>query len=291
MVHWRRADLRTGDPLAEWWSVLDADGLLPKAPRIVLHVPSCLRTSQVVATMQSLIAFLRRGSNATEISVVAPDLDADACGGLAIVSLPDDRVAIVDSPRLFPGTPVADLWFEPIFSITLTGVASDPRYGLAGALVAQSELLKGVRGLDLDRIFEAHRLLAADLTIACGTKASSADTAHDRWWAASTSDVALDTAIARAADIVPATLPVLMHLTRHEAVESSQRNAGDEPPRLIGYAPRRWRSRTVRARIRVAYAAAATSRDVRAAARNLRRIPQFLARRRPSWLAFGKACG
>jgi hypothetical protein len=239
--------------------------------------------------MQSLVGFLRQRSSAPEVAVIAPGLPSDMCAEATVLSLPTAGAAIVDSPLLFPGTPVADLWFEPVSLITLTGVAPDSRYGLSAALVAQAELLAGVRGLDLDLVFEAHRLLAADLTIACGPRTSAGGPDIERWWAASTSDVALDHAIARAAGVSPASLPILRHLARHEVFQPSARNGGDEPPRLMGYVPRRWHSRAARARIRASYAASASLRDLRAAFANVRRTPQFLARRRPSWLAFGKA--
>ncbi len=275
-VHWRRGELRD-DGNGGWWRELADAGALPRGPRTVVHLPARLRTPVVVATMQSLVRFLRR-DHARAVAVIARGFGADACAGAELLPYSIVGASLVESPRLWPGTPIADVWFEPVSLITIAGAGPDPRYRIAGVLAANAELLSSAAGLDLDLALEAHRLLAPDLAIACGSVGG------DTWQAASTSDVGLDRALARAAGIDPSTLPIVRHLRSHEVLEPGERDAGDPIPRLAGLAAPAWRVRVSRAGARAAHTCDVATTDLRTSIANLRRIPQFVARRSPPWL-------
>jgi hypothetical protein len=191
-----------------------------------------------------------------------------------------DAVCVRDGAR------VPTLWLEDFLLITVTGVAPDARHGLAGVLAAQADLLPDAERADLDAVYEAHRLLAADLYVACGTRTYGApDT--ESWWAASTDDVTLDCALAAAAGVAPTTLPALRHLWRHELMPSPTYVSAAAVTLDHHVAP----SSTIRAahaRARLARFGRMVREDVGHAAANLYRIPQFIERRWPGLLPFGK---
>src|SRR4051812_27533630 len=150
-VHWRQNDL--GDEaFGGWWRELSGAGVLPSTGRIVVHVPERQRTPRVIRTLASLVTYLRR-NDACRIGVLGRGLTPDVCAGAELLPLSSSDTVVVDSPCLSPGTPIGDLWFEPVSLVTVTGVGPDPRYRISGVLPAHAELLAGARGLDLDLAF------------------------------------------------------------------------------------------------------------------------------------------
>ena len=125
-----------------------------------------------------------------------------------------------------------------------------------------------------DLVWEAHRLGASDLCVACGSAARTGVA----WWVASPSDVALDQAIAAAAGLDTTELPALAALARHEVLPSPPEVRGSLPP-LSRYVGAAWRSRMHTAAADVRAFGASAIHDIRMLRRNLGKIPGFVRRR------------
>lgn len=263
-----------GDSPAALWPAV-----LPAVPpgRVVVYVASRGRDHRVADTARSLIGFLREAAPSCRVEVLDPGADPGAWWPTPIIDLAAEPPLTVDAVRLPAGATVPALWLEPFFLVTVCRAAPDPRFGFAAALAAQAALLDGGAAIDLDLAYEAHRLLAADLNVACGSLRYR-DPGSPGWWAASSSDVALEVALARAIGVSPERLPLLRHLARHELIDTRASSEGDVPA-LRGYLASAWRIRLRRARARAVHAARVMAGDVVAAAANLHRIPQFVRRR------------
>ena len=159
------------------------------------------------------------------------------------------------------------------------------RFAELAPVMATYTKLKTARE-DLEAAYEAHRLLAADLDIACGTRRYGAPDSES-WWAASNDDVSLERALATAAGVAPATLPALRYLARHELMTAPNEISASAVA-LEQYVAPAGTVRAVRTRTRLARLGRMIREDVGLAAANLHRIPQFIERRWPGVLPFGK---
>ena len=285
-VRWTKATPGALCPDDTWWqSLSDAGWLTARGGRIVVHVARSARSTLVVETARSLIAHLRRMTDAA-IAVIDPGGSPSAWPGVAWIDLAAAERLRIDAVSLRGGAMVPTLWLEDFRLVTVTGVAPDARYGLAGVFAAHADLLPDAESGDLEAAYEAHRLLAADLDIACGTRRYGAPDSES-WWAASDDDVSLERALAAAAGIVPATLPALRHLARHELMTVPNESSAGAVA-LEQYVAPANTVRAARTRIRLARLGRMVREDVRLAAANLHRIPQFIERRWPGLLPFGK---
>ncbi len=280
-IHWRVGSSAAPDDL--WWDELTTHGYFENARTrpIVLYVARGGSEPRVVATARGFLAFLRRRLPHTAVEVLDLRRAASDWPDVPRVDLDAHPRRRLAAPRLPMGVDVPGRWLEPFFLVTIAGAAPDPHYVVSSVLAAQAELLRPQPGWDLDLVFEAHRLFAADLNVACGSRIYGDDTS-DSWWAASTHDVSLEAAIAAAAGAGPLDVPQLAHLARHETTSMvrAAKVFGDVP-RLERYlAPRStvWRAR---ARERLRHSSWMIGTDVRLAAANLSRIPQFVRRRWP----------
>ena len=234
--------------------------------RVVVHVGSAGGQRHAAETAKSLVAFLRTQHPAGRVDVIDLARDPSPC---------EPRI-LVDAVRLRAGASVPTLWLEPFFLIRVCDATPDPRYGVTSVLAAQATLLDGTHDRDLDVIYEAHRLLAADLSIACGS-VRFGERASGPWWAASASDVALEAGVAFAAGAVPERLPHLRHVARHEIV-SLEPSFDGTPPALAGYLTPRWHVRLRRVLVDAGHLGRTIRADGAAAAANLYRIPDFIQR-------------
>lgn len=285
-AHWTKAAASTDHPPDSWWRALADAGGLDGATnrRAVVHVARSSRNRLAVETARSLIAFLRPTSGSVE--VIDPAGSAAEWPGIGWIDLASCERVRIDAVCLRNGAAIPSLWLEDFFLITVTGIAPDPRYGIAGILAGQAGLLVDAGRDDLGAIFEAHRLLAADLNVACGTlRFLSAES--ESWWAASTEDVSLECAIAAAAGAQPATLPHLRYLAQHEVMTTTGETTA-APYALQDYLPSQSAISRARAWARAARLAWMVRQDVGLAAANLYRIPEFIERRWPGLLPFGK---
>lgn len=239
----------------------------------------------MVETARNLVAHLRRAGNVA-IDVIDPGGNAAEWPGQRWIDLERvDRLRI-DAVCLRNGAMVPTFWLDGFHLITITGAAPDPRYGLSAVLAAQADLLGGDDVDDLGAIFEAHRLLAADVYIACGTR-SFGSPRSESWWAASNDDVSLECALAVAAGVAPAMLPALRYLARHQTMDTSD-PIPQAPFALEGHVAAPGTVRIARTRASVLRFVHRLREDVALTSANLHRIPQFIERRWPGLLPFGK---
>jgi hypothetical protein len=286
-VRWTTAEPGTLRPDDSWWDALvEAGWLQTNARRIVIHVARATRSPLVVETARALVARLRRASNLA-IEVIDPGGSAAEWPGVAWIDLGTVERLRIDAACLRNGAMVPTFWLEDFHLVTVTGAAPDPRYGLSAVLTAQAELLGAASVDDLDAVFEGHRLLAADLSIACGTRRFDA-ARSESWWAASDDDVALECALAAASGATPDALPTVRYLARHEIIDAPSATS-PAAVRLENHVAPPRDVRTARARASLARVAHRVREDVTLAAVNLHRIPQFIERRWPGLLPFGKA--
>jgi len=237
----------------------------------------------VEETARSLVAFLQmKGS---PVAVIDPSGNQDRWPDVSWIDLAKTDRLRIDAACLRGGAMVPMLWLEDFQLISITGAGPDQRYGVAAILATQADLLGASSFDDLASIYEAHRLLAADLNIACGTKWADVPTSES-WWAASSDDVSLEYAIATAAGVRPEVLPQLRYLARHEIMRSIKTSR--ESWTLEGHAVEPLTVRATRMRMRLHRLAHMLREDVGLAAANLHRIPQFIERRRPGALSFLK---
>ncbi len=285
-VRWTTAAPGALQPDDAWLrSLADAGWLAPRNGRVVVHVARSARSTLVVETARALTAYLRRTTDAA-MDVIDPGGSASAWPGVGWIDLATTERVRIDAVCLRNGAMVPTLWLEDFLLVTVTGVAPDARYGLAGILAAQADLLPDAEHEDLDAAYEAHRLLAADLHIACGTRRYGAPDSGS-WWAAGSNDVTLERALATAAGVAPATLPAFRHFARHELMTSSD----DISPGAVAleqHVAPTGTVRAARARTHLARLGRMVREDVGLAAANLHRIPQFIERRWPGLLPFGK---
>jgi len=286
IVRWTKGAPGGLHPEDAWWqSLTDAGWLSARGGCIVIHVARSARSTLVVETARSLIAYLRRTNDAM-IDVIDPGGSATAWPGLGWIDLAATERLRIDAVCLRNGAMVPTLWLDDFLLVTVTGAAPDARYGLAGILAAQADLFPEAERDDLEAAYEAHRLLAADLDIACGTRRYGAPDSES-WWAASDDDVSLERALAAAAGVAPATLPALQYLARHELMTApNEISAGAVA--LERYVAPAGTVRAARTRTRLARLGRMIREDVGLASVNLHRIPQFIERRWPGLLPFGK---
>jgi hypothetical protein len=255
-------------------------GLITETPRarVVIHVAAATGNVRLIRdTARSLMSHLRRRDPTCAIDVVetgANPADWTSCG---VIDLSVEPRVRVDAVRLRAGAWIPVFWLDPVFLITVCGAAPDRRYGVSAVLPAQAQLLAAGTEQDVDLIYEAHRLIAPDLNVVCGT-VDFRDATSPTWWAGSANDLALEASVARAAGTIPAKLPHLRHLGRHEVVDLRSSTVGD-PPSLRRFVARRAEVRFRRMVLTGAYLLRSLRADVLAAGANFRRVPQFVLRR------------
>jgi hypothetical protein len=179
------------------------------------------------------------------------------------------------SPVLPGGVRVPASWLGSFTSITVSGVVADAGLRMAAVLAAQAgPLLAANPGAPSTALaYEAHRLGASDLCIACGNHPDGR-----AWWLAG-SDLALETALAAAAGIDPRRLPAIAFLLRHETVTLAPVTVPAVVPSLAGQIAPAWRARLAGVRAAARAGANRLSEDARLAVANIYRTPEFLRRR------------
>jgi len=242
--------------LGALWPEADRRGWLHAEGRpVVIQVARRHRTPAVTETARALAGLLAERSTGCRID---PPLDQAF------------RVVGVALPR---GVAVPASWFEPMFLVTVFGVGPDAFGRLAGPLAAQAEPLAALdpRAPFADLVYEAHRLGASDLVVACG----------EGWCALGPSDVALEQALAAAAGVAWEALPYLRTIARHEIVPAPAAVTG-ELPDLRACLGAAWRARVAAAAATVRGKARGVADDVAALQRNLGRVPHAVRRRLPA---------
>jgi len=257
--------------LHDVWRQAGDRGWLPgSSTRVAIQVGQAHRSQVVVDTARSLAGYLARERPVVGIEVF--DSRGDEWGSLRTRDLVrEDSVRIV-GVALPRGVTIPSAWYESLFLVTITGVGADWAARLCGVLSAQAEVLHRLANpSDPEALwYEAHRLAASNLAVACGDEGGG-------WWAIGADEVAVDQALAMAAGVPSERLPCLRALARHE-VPLAARVVGTLPSLQAAAAP---------AAGAVALAAGRHLRasgrrlreDVAGLRRNLHRVPLALKRR------------
>jgi hypothetical protein len=249
--------------LSALWREAEALGWHAADEPVVVRVAESGDVALARETARALVAFLEEGGYPVELHEGAP-----AGESLRVVGLTPPRELTV--PRR---------WFEPHLLVTVAAVAPSAAARVAGVLDAQAEPLRALANPHAagDLVYEAHRLAAPDLAVACG-HADGRDTASPAWWAVGTSDVAVERVVAAAAGVAADALPWLRVLARHELLPAPAVVRGALPVlrRVAGPA---WLSRGAAMAARVRASRAAALRDARTFRRNVHKIPGFVRRR------------
>jgi hypothetical protein len=267
-------------PARALWERLDGLGWLPADPgRIVIQLGQGCRSPLAVETVRSLAGFLRERTLSAPIQILDQAAEADAWAAFDPYDVTAVEPLCVSAVAAKRGLRVPAFWFEPSFLITVAAAHPDAVTRLAGVLDAQADPLRRLRNRYTSGVlaYEAHRLAASDLSIACGT-ASWNDPASEHWWAVSASDVAVDQAVAAAAGVDATELPVLRGFARHELIGASVEPAGTLP-RLRGYVAPRLVASVHAARSRLGASGLAVAHDAALVRHNLHKIPNFVRRR------------
>ncbi len=258
---------------------LDAAGLLAAAaPRAVIHVGHRWRSDLVVATARALASAIAERSTST--AVMIEDAGATSNGTAPRDAAADASVTIAGVAA--HALRVPEHWFGSFFLVTVSGAGPDPATRISAVLDAQAESL---RRLDptlppATAAYEAHRLFASDLAVACAT-ACLADATSEACWLAGANDVAVEIALMRASGCDPSPMPYVRMLAKHEVLPEVEVDGATAP--LSGYVGPAWRAEVHAARQRFATSRHAVVQDVIAVRRNLKRIPPAVRRRLANW--------
>ncbi len=238
--------------------------------RVVVQVARTREPSVAAETAARLVAGLRRRH---------PELD------VALLAVPagEDRGPSAASWRLASpvepdGVRIPTFWCEDVHLVTVAPVVTDVLCRIGAVLDAQAQILAELNPdlPRLDLLFEAHRLGASDVAIACGI-----DTNGTPFWLVGRSDVAVEAAVAEAAGLAPSTLP---HLRIFTDVDSSRAASARDAalPSVAGISPARWQSFGAAAVQAARRGMRRAVRDVRLAASSAERVPEFLRRHLPA---------
>jgi hypothetical protein len=251
---------------------------------VVIQVGQATRSTAVVATARALAARLTRTNPGARIEILDQAATGDDWSGLTVRRLVAEeslRVTALAVPQLI----LPRLWFESFVLVTVAGVRPSPASRIASLFDAQAEplLQLGNAGAATALLYEGHRLAASDLAIVC-CPAGPQLGASGVFWAASTSDTALEQAILEAAGIVPTQAPHYRELLRHELRPPAPRLEGDLPP-LHAFAAPPWQARREVLQSALRSSSHVLVQDMRNLQGNLHKIPAFVRRRIATWRA------
>lgn len=269
---------RAGALRALWRRIADLGWLEPRPSHVVIQVTRRRRSPVVGETALSLVDFLRDRLPGSRLEVIDPGggMDTMQIERGRVRRLADEGVLAVAAVALPGEVTVPELWFESCFLVTVAEVGPDEAGGFAAILDAQADPLRelGNPPIDAALLYEAHRLSASDLAVACGGGEQGAPV----WWIAGSSDIAVDRAIAAAAGLDAQEVFSLRALARHEVLPP--------PPRVMGTLPRLARPATYASRVltralaaRVRAARHMLAHDLAMLRANLNRVPGFVRRR------------
>jgi hypothetical protein len=252
---------------------LAARGWVPAADEVVVTVGQTWRSPAVVEVAGALVRALAEGGRRRVLVVDAQAGAGEWDGATLVTAAREDAVQLAGIA--VPGALVVPRrWFTPHAAVLVCGVGPSPAGRLAGVLDAEAETLSAL-GNDAAPealVFEAHRLAAPDLAVVAGRDDAGL------WAVASPSDVAAESAVARAAGLEATDLPALRAVARHELLGSPGALDG-RLPRLHGLAAPAWRARLAGLAWRVRAGAGRVLQDARMFRRNVRKIPGFIRRR------------
>jgi hypothetical protein len=271
----RQAGRTLEQALSDLWRDIGGEGWLDvDRPRVIVQVGQRWRSTLVMETTRSLARLLANQFPAVEVDIFD-------CDTQVIYSQhPQDRdetakPAVTVSGIAAREVQVPEWWFESFFLVTVTGAGPDPAGRISAVLDAQAEPLRRlVNPLPAASLaYEAHRLCASDLVVACVT-ATRDEPASEVWWFAGSCDVAVEMALIRASGCEPCRMPYTETIATHEVLPEFDMN--DIAPRLRGYLAPTWKARLNAARESLAAFQRAALRDARTSWHS---IPGIMRRR------------
>ncbi|HSQ00664.1 MAG TPA: WecB/TagA/CpsF family glycosyltransferase [Candidatus Dormibacteraeota bacterium] len=255
-----------------------AAGWLPLSDRVVVQMIGAGRTAELVGSARSLVCFLREQFPKVRVDVLDVGRGPDDWEALGARRIGPGR-AIGVSGIAIPELRVPELWFQSYTLVTVVSPHPSPTARIASVLDAQADPLRDLGSSDSASAlaYEAHRLAASDLVIACGWTRFG-DPSSEPWWAVSPSDVLLEESVAHAAGIAPSRLPLLRAVARHERCPALSPRSRVLPA-LSGYAAPPVRVAVTLARQHLTTWSRGLVRDAHMVRRNVGKIPGFVRRR------------
>jgi len=269
-LRWRQETRSRAEALRSLCQEVGARGWLdPGTLPVIIRVGQRWRTPLVVETARSLAASLADRFPGSDVQVA--DIP------MASASSTEPVIRVAGSGSLELSVPAS--WFDAFLLVTVTGVGPDPLARMHGVLAAQAEPLRRPdNGAAPDAlVYEAHRLGASDLVIACGC-VDRFDDASEAWWVASPCDVAAEVVVARACGLAPERLPVACAFASHETLPTVEA-VGTALPALGGVVAAASTARARAALARVSAGRRSIVRDLRTVRQNLGKIPNFVRRK------------
>ncbi len=253
------------------WEEVRRRAWIAPATRVVVQVDQHWRSPLVVETARSLAAAVTRQLPSTRVEI----RDA-AAEGSSHPTGPESAVSVAGMVAHNLHLPA--WWFDSGLLVTVTGIGPDSATRLSAVLDAQAEPLRALNPSTPPAAlaYEAHRLFASDVVVACATCRRD-DASSDACWFVSPSDLAVEMALARASGCEPADMPYLTMVARHEILPDV--DLQQAVPMLSGYVAPAWQATLHAARNRIATTRHSIVQDVVAVRRNLRRIPPAIRRR------------
>lgn len=283
-VIWQTSEAADVTAIERLWQDVATRGWLDATcAHVVIHVAGWTPDDVAVRTARVLMDILRRDRPSCTISVVDDHAAAAEWPGARLLDVSRRPVHRVDSACLRGGAPIPELWLEDFRLITVAAVAPHPKLRLAAILAAQARLVSAPDAREVERMYVAHRLMASDVGVACGTL-SFGDDKSPRWWASSADDIALETHVAAAAGATPVELPHCRYLARHEVLSLASVSVRGRSPVLRGYLASPAGAFARQGLADLGFLGRRTMDDCRRAAANLHRLPQFVRRRLPAAL-------
>jgi hypothetical protein len=274
----RRGEQTLEQALSDLWRESERRGWLAIiAPRVLVQVGQRWRSDLVVETARMIARLLAARVPTSQVEILDQAASTNGSHGSQVADEAVER-AVTVSGIAAHALRVPERWFESFSLITVTGAGPDPATRMSAVLDAQAEPLRRLNGtMPLTSVaYEAHRLFASDLVVACATTRRE-DPASEACWFVSPSDVAVEMALMRASGCDPSDTPYVKMLARHETLPAFELD--DAAPTLAGYLGSAWRAEVHAARTSFAASRHAVIQDVVAVRRNLRRIPPAIRRR------------
>lgn len=273
--------------LVALWDRLEREGwfqALSEPRRVVIQVGQANRSEALLHTVRSLAT--RIASVNARVEIVDPTASADCWTGWPVRHLETEDTVRVSAIAVPHGLVVPRLWFESFALVTVGTVSPSATSRVASIMEAQADPLiqLGNRSVPRAMVYEAHRLAASDLAVVCCSAEKPPGASDRTYWAASTSDTALEQVILRAAGIESTTAPHFRELLRHELAPPPPQVEGALPGLQHMVAPT-WLVQRATMRSNIQSTSQMLSQDMRNLQGNLHKIPAFLRRRVATWRA------
>jgi hypothetical protein len=275
----RQGERTLEQALGDLWREIEGEGWFEvDTPRVLVQVGQRWRSALVIETARSLARLLANRVPAVQIDIL--DCDArviDSRGSQAHDETA--KPAVIVSAIASREVRIPERWFESFFLVTVTGAGPDAAGRISAVLDAQAEPLRRLANPlpAASLAYEAHRLFASDLVVACATTCRD-DPTSEACWFVGPSDVAVEMALMRASGCEPSGMPYIKTLATHEVLPELDVN--NIAPRMSGYLAPAWQVRMNAARESLTAFQRAVLHDVRTSRHS---VPGIIRRRLASW--------